>query len=50
MSFSALLDLVYKAMLPEFTVFGFTINMFQVFVFSISSSIAVFIIREFMRW
>lgn len=50
MSFQDLISLVYQAMTVEFTVFGYTINMFQVFVFSITLSVVGIIIRELLRW
>lgn len=50
MTFQNLISLVYQAMTVEFTVFGYTINMFQVYVFSITLSVVGIIIRELLRW
>ena len=50
MSFPDLMKLVYKAMSVDFTVFGYTINMFQVYAFSISMFVVAIIIRELLRW
>lgn len=50
MTFQNLISLVYQAMTVEFTVFGYTINLFQVYVFSITLSVVGIIIRELLRW
>lgn len=50
MSFPNLMQLVYKAMTVDFTVFGYSINMFQVYAFSISIAVVAIIIRELLRW
>lgn len=50
MSFQDLISLVYKAMTVDFTVFGYSINMFQVYAFSISIGVVAIIIRELLRW
>lgn len=47
MSFQNLIDLVYQAMQPSFTVFGFTVNLWSLFVFSVVMSVVAFFIRKF---
>lgn len=47
MSFQDLIDLVYTAMQPTFTVFGFEINLWGFFVFSVVMSVVAFFIRNF---
>lgn len=48
MSFQALMNLIYQAMQPSFTVFGVTINYWSFFVFSIGFSVVAWIIRRFL--
>ena len=50
MSFADLVSLVYRAMLPEFTVFGVTLNLWSCFCWSIAMSVIALIIRLIMRW
>lgn len=47
MSFQGLLDLIYQAMQPTFTVFGVRINLWSFFVFSVIFSVFAWFIRTF---
>lgn len=48
MSFSDLMALVLMAMTVDFTVFGVTLNLYQVFVFSVVVSGIFWMIRFFI--
>lgn len=51
MSLGGLFELIYQAMLPEFTVFGYTINLYSFFVFSCFVSVIIWFINNFTgRW
>lgn len=51
MSFQSLMNLVYQAMLPEFTVFGVSTNLWSFFVFSVVFTIIAWFIHEFWgKW
>lgn len=45
MTIQSLVNLIYKAMTVEFTVFGVTMSWWDFFVFSICFSLAVLLIR-----
>ena len=47
MSFGDLLNLIYQAMQPTFTVFGVTVNVWSLFVFSVIFSVFAWFIRHF---
>lgn len=47
MTFQALLDLIYAAMQPTFTVFGVTVNLWSLFVFSVIFSVLAWFIKNF---
>lgn len=47
---SDIFSLIYQAMTVNFSVFGFTINLWQFFVFSIFMSLFVMIWRYFINW
>lgn len=47
MSLQTILDLVYQAMQPKFSVFGFEINLWSFFVFSVVFSVIAWFIRNF---
>lgn len=49
MSFDVLMDLCYQAMLPEFTVFGVTLNLWSLFVFSVVVSVIIWFINRLWR-
>lgn len=44
---STILNLIYQAMTVNFTVFGFTINLFSFFVFSVVMSVIAWFVRNF---
>lgn len=46
MTFQALLDLLYQAMQPTFTVFGVTVNLWSLFVFSVIFSVLAWFLRN----
>lgn len=50
MMLTDLIQLIYQAMQPTMTVWGFTFNMWQVFVFSIMAGVFVWIWRTFINW
>lgn len=50
MTFQELVYAIYQAMLPEFTVFGVTLNLWSCFVWSIGVSVVAIIIHQIMRW
>lgn len=47
MSFQVLLDLIYQAMQPTFTVFGVTVNLWSLFVFSVIFSVFAWFVHKF---
>lgn len=47
MSFQDLLNLIYSGMQVSFTVFGVTINLWSLFVFSTIFSVIAWVIRHF---
>lgn len=47
MSFSDLLNLIYQAMQPKFTVFGVELNLWSLFVFSVIFSVIAWFIHHF---
>lgn len=47
MTLQTLFNLIYQAMTVNFTVFGFTINLFSFFVFSVVMSVIAWFIRRF---
>ena len=51
MTFQELMDLVFKAMQPTFTVFGVTLNLYSLFVFSVVISVIIWFLNNFTgRW
>lgn len=48
MNLQNLFNLIYQAMTVNFTVFGFTINLFSFFVFSVVMSVIAWFIRKFL--
>lgn len=49
MSFASLMDLIYKAMQPKFTIFGVTLNYWSFFVFSVVISLFIWIVNNIFR-
>lgn len=49
MSFQDLLDLIYSAMQPTFSVFGVEVNLWSLFVFSVIFSVIAWFINNFFR-
>lgn len=47
MTFQQYLDMIYQAMQPTFTVFGVTVNVWSLFVFSVIFSVFAWFIRHF---
>ncbi len=50
MTFDALMELCYKAMLPRFSVFGVSLNLWSLFVFSVVMSVIIWFINKISRW
>lgn len=44
---TTIFSLIYQAMTVNFTVFGFTINLYSFFVFSVVMSVIAWFIRRF---
>lgn len=49
MTFQELLDMIYAAMQPTFQVFGVTVNLWSLFVFSVIFSVIAWFINNFFR-
>ena len=47
MTLQNLINLVYQAMQPTFTVFGFTLNLWSLFVFSVVMGVIAWFLHKF---